>query len=374
MAKGNSVLSQDITMDSIKQLFSKTKNGAKKEKPYKPRDIVAFDIGTNTIKVVEGKYTKSRLQVYKMFEFATPEGTIDDGKIVNEKDLVNVIKAQLKKNQVKAKEATITTNSSTIISREVTIPVVADDEMETVIRYEVEQYLPIKLDDYIVQYVVLDRVTESDGPKFKVNVVAYPKITARSYYDLLVELDLTPFVLDVNYNALKKISDFTGLNSNAGTVAFVDMGATSFNVTIFKQGKFDFTRIIKYGGDSIDYALSNKLNMSVKSTESEKIQKANLLNVGEYDELNITIKESVDEILGELERILQFYNNQSVGNRIQKVMIYGGTSDIKGMQEYMEEKIGVKTEKVKRLNNVEFGQSASSIGKYINVLGSFIRV
>lgn len=375
MAKGNSALSQDISMESIKKIFNKSnKSKMPKEKIYKPRDVVAFDIGTNTIKVVEGRYTKNRLQVYKMFEFDTPEGTMEDGRIVNEKDLAHTIKGQLKKNSVKAKEATITTSSSTIISRDVTIPVVAEDEMETVIRYEIEQYLPIKLDDYIIQFVVLDRITESDGPKFKVNVVAYPKVTARSYYDLIGALDLTPFVLDVNYNSLKKVSDLAGVNNSGSTLAFIDMGATSINVTIFKQGKLDFTRIIKYGGDSIDYALSSKLNIQTKAAEAEKISKGSLVNIGEYDELNSTLKETIDEILGELERILQFYNNQAVGNRIQKVVIYGGTSNIKGLQEYMEERIGVKTEKINRLNNIEFAAGRNSVEKYMNVLGSFVRI
>ena len=375
MAKGNSVLSQDISMDSIKKMFNKSnKSKMPKEKIYKPRDVVAFDIGTNTIKVVEGRYTKNRLQVYKMFEFDTPEGTMEDGRIVNEKDLAHTIKGQLKKNSVKAKEATVTTSSSTIISRDVTIPVVAEDEMETVIRYEIEQYLPIKLDDYIIQFVVLDRITESDGPKFKVNVVAYPKVTARSYYDLIGALDLTPFVLDVNYNSLKKVSDLAGLNNSGSTLAFIDMGATSINVTIFKQGKLDFTRIIKYGGDSIDYAVSSKLNIQTKAAEAEKISKGSLVNIGEYDELNSTLKETIDEILGELERILQFYNNQAVGNRIQKVIIYGGTSNIKGLQEYMEERIGVKTEKINKLNNIEFVAGRNSVEKYMNVLGSFVRI
>lgn len=375
MAKGNSALSQDISMDSIKKMFNKSnKSKMPKEKIYKPRDVVAFDIGTNTIKVVEGRYTKNRLQVYKMFEFDTPEGTMEDGRIVNEKDLAHTIKGQLKKNSVKAKEATVTTSSSTIISRDVTIPVVAEDEMETVIRYEIEQYLPIKLDDYIIQFVVLDRITESDGPKFKVNVVAYPKVTARAYYDLIGALDLTPFVLDVNYNSLKKVSDLAGVNNSGSTLAFIDMGATSINVTIFKQGKLDFTRIIKYGGDSIDYALSSKLNIQTKAAEAEKISKGSLVNIGEYDELNSTLKETIDEILGELERILQFYNNQAVGNRIQKVVIYGGTSNIKGLQEYMEERIGVKTEKINRLNNIEFAAGRNSVEKYMNVLGSFVRI
>ena len=371
-------LNKEIHFSDISKAFTKKHSKAPKEKAFKPRDVVAFDIGVKTTKVVEGKYIKNKILVYKMFEFATPEGSIEDGKIINEKDLVNTIKINLKKNLVKAKEAICTTGSSTIISRDISIPIVAEDEMETVIRYEIEQYLPIKLDDYIIQYTVLDKVLEADGEKYKVNVVSYPKVTAEGYYDLLTELDLTPLALDVNFNSLKKLLQHSGINNNGGTVAFVDMGATSINVTIFNQGKLDFTRIIKYGGDSIDYALSTKLDMSIKSTESEKIEKADLKDIGEYDVLNNALKETMDEILDELERILQFYNNQSVTNRINKVIIYGGTSNIGGLDSYMEEKSGIKTERITNLNNVEFetkkNAGVNTLGNYLNVIGSFIRL
>ena len=345
-----------------------------KERNYKPKEVVAFDIGSNTIKVVVGKYSKNRLQVHDMFSFQTPDGAIEDGKITNQNDLTIAIRSELQKHNVKAKDAVLATSSSTIISRDISIPVVEEDEMETVIKYEIEQYLPIKLDDYIIQYVVLDKIVETSGVKYKVNVVAYPKITAQGYYDLMTSLDLNPYVLDVNFNSLKKIVSHTG-SFNGGTVAFVDMGATSINVTIFKNGKLDFTRVIKYGGDSIDYALSSKLNMSAKATESEKINKSTLVNVSSDDVVSMTVKETMDEILSELERILQFYNNQSVGGRVQNLLIYGGSSNIKGLETYMGDRISIKTSKMDRLANIEFTgvNNGESVGKYINAIGAIIR-
>ena len=162
-----------------------------------------------------------------------------------------------------------------------------------------------------------------------------------------------------------------------GTVAFVDMGATSMNISIFKAGKLDFSRIIKYGGESIDYALSTKLDMSIKSTESEKIEKGSLVRVSEDDIINKTISESVDEMLGELERILQFYNNQSVGRNLEKVVIYGGTSNLEGLDEYMQRKLNIKTEKINTLSGIDFTnrrRSVDSIGNYLNAIGSIIRL
>ncbi|MDZ5001502.1 pilus assembly protein PilM, partial [Clostridium perfringens] len=130
---------------------------------------------------------------------------------------------------------------------------------------------------------------------------------------IINSLDLNPYALDVTYNSINKLANYSEYTSNdgqviGGTVAFIDMGATSISVAIFKNGKLDFTRMIKSGGDNIDYALSQSLNMSIKSTESIKIKDGNLLNIKEDDISNLTIKKAVDDILEELERILQFYS------------------------------------------------------------------
>lgn len=353
----------------------KSRNKAPKPKAEKPRDVVAFDIGSNTIKVVEGKYSKNRLQVYRMMEAITPEGCIEDGKIINERELSETIKSLISRNGIKIKDAVCTTNSSSIINRDLVIPVVDADEMETVIRYELEQFLPIKLEDYIVQFVVLDKIADTEGAKYKVNVVAYPTLIARSYFDLINSLDMNPYVLDINFNSLSKVSAYSKLVSN-GTVAFVDMGANTINVSIFKDGKIDFNRIVKNGGENIDYALSSKLDMSIKTTEAEKIEKGSLIRVDEDDIINTTIQECVDDILGELERILQFYNNQAAGRNIEKIYIFGGSSQIEGLEEYMQKRIGINTKRVRTLNSVEFTNKSGSesVDRYINAIGSIIRL
>ena len=350
-----------------------------KGKNEKPRNVVAFEIGSKYIKIVEGKYSKDKLSVYKMAQVETPMAAIEDGAIIDERALVNVLQVAINQLGIKSKDAIVTSNSSSIIDREIIIPSVDESEMESVIKYEIQQYLPINLDEYIVEYVVVDKLVDSEGPKLKVNVISYPKDMVNGYYKLIKSLGLNPYVLDVTYNSLKKIVNHTGIIKNngqvGGTVAFVDMGATSINVTIFKRGQLDFTRVIKSGGETIDQALSSRLDMSIKSTESMKIDKGNLLDIQEDDEVNIIIKETVDEMIGELEQILQFASNKN-GENVDEVVIYGGASKLRGLDVYMQRKLLKSIKRVFTLERIDMSTSAmpkEPIGEYLNAIGAVIR-
>lgn len=347
----------------------------------KARTVLSIDLGTNMIKLAEGKYQKDKLTINKLLQIVTPEGAIADGKITNEEAIINTLEFLIKENNIKAKDLIFTTNSSSIINRDILIPMVQEEEMETVIRYEIQQYLPINLDDYIIQYIVLDEIVDDAGAKLKVNVTSFPEKMAASYYNIVNALELNPYALDVSYNSINKLANYAQFTKNngkilGGTVAFVDMGATSINIAIYRNGKLDFTRMIKSGGDNIDYALSQSLNMSIKSTESLKKKDADLLNYDEKDTLNITLRSSVDEILEELERIIKFYGNKS-NSTIEKIYIYGGLSNLKNIDIYMENRLNISVNKIKDIPNVDFTNKEyvdENLGEYLNAISAIIRL
>lgn len=368
--------SEDI--NSSYEVNKVEKKGRLKEKS---RSVISIDLGTSFIKVAEGKYQKDKLSLNKVVQIPTPEGCITDGKIINAQAIIDVLSFLIKENSIRAKDVIFTTNSSSIINRDILIPVVQEEEMETVIRYEIQQYLPINLDDYIIQFIVLDEIVDDTGAKLKINVTSFPERMANTYYNVVNALELNPYALDVTYNSINKLANYSKYTSNngqiiGGTVAFVDMGATSINVAIFKNGKLDFTRMIKSGGDNIDYALSQSLNMSIKSTESLKIKDGDLLRNSEEDILNLTIRKSVDDILEELERILQFYSNKS-NTTIDKIYIYGGTSNLKNIELYIKNKLNISVDNIEDIPNIDFTSKDlinENLGQYLNAISAIIRL
>jgi type IV pilus assembly protein PilM len=249
--------------------------------------------------------------------------------------------------------------------------------MDTVIRYEIQQYLPINLEDYILQGTILNEEETDENKKLDMRVIAYPEKIARGYYNLLLKLDLKPYALDVNYNAINKFINYMDINNefedkSNDAIAFIDLGASSIDVNIYKNGQLDFTRIIKDCGNEIDEMLIERNDINVNEIESFKVQKLNLNE--EFEPVNILTRQIVDEWIEKMEKIIQFYKNRNMGNELNNIIIFGGSSKIKGMEEYMTRKLGIKT-KIKGVPKITFKSKddGKSIDDFMNVIGSVIR-
>ena len=82
----------------------------------------------------------------------------------------------------------------------------------------------------------------------------------------------------------------------------------------------------------------------------------------------------VDEMMYELERVLQFYRNKSVGNQIDHVFILGGLSHLEDLPTYMSDKLNIPVSLLDELNQVIFEKPANDIYYYINAIGAIIRL
>ena len=370
----------NIDIGTLKNKLSKNLKKANKiSASQKKRKVVAFDMGSSMIKIVEGMYYKDELTIDKYITLKTPKDAIIDGEIKKSEELFLKLEQVMKENGIKAKYAICTNNSTLIINREILIPKVEEEEMDTVVRYEIQQYLPINLEDYILQVTILDEEETNLSKKINVRVIAYPDKIARGYYNLITKLNLKPYALDVNYNAINKFINCIDRNNEyeynpKDSVAFIDMGASFIDVNIYKNENLDFTRIIKAGGNDIDEMLVERNLVSPDEVENFKVRNIDLEE--SFEPVNIYVRETIDDWIEKIEKIIQFYKNKNMGDEVSSIVIFGGSSKLKGIDEYMTTKLGIKTKRKNGISKIAFKSSddGKSIDDFINVIGSVIRL
>ena len=94
--------------------------------------ILNIEIDTAQLRVAE---TDSRgLRIYRCFTLPVPQGAVDDGQIRDTKTLGTLLKKELEARNINNKKVFFVAGSSRIASREVRIPFVKKDRIQSIIQ------------------------------------------------------------------------------------------------------------------------------------------------------------------------------------------------------------------------------------------------
>jgi len=360
------------------------------------KKAISIDIGSKNIILVEGKCEGDKVIISKIVTIETPKDSFNDGEIINIDEIKDSISESLKENNIKSKNIIFTSKSTSIITRIIEVPWVKGKELDSLIKYEIEQYLPIDFQEYITRYKLLEEFTKDEVKMVRVNVVVYPKAMAKAYWDLAKELKLTPLALDLSSNAVNKLvtrkNTFINLEelNKEETICMIDFGYDQIELNIISNGILEFTRILPGGGSYLDANIGSEFSVGEKEAENKKIMYGNLsgdvdlfkegLTVNEdffeAETINASIRLVLDRWNNEINRMLEYFRNRFKDRSISKIMIYGGTSELKGMDKYMQSVLGVTVEKVQNISNIVLEASLKeiSIVSYINAIGGIIRI
>ena len=345
--------------------------------------LISIDIGSHTTKIIKSRYINKKVVIEDAFTINTPAGVYSDGHINDINTLKKKIKETLNSHNIGREKCVFISNSSDIVTREVTMPYAKNSEIQSMIKFQIERYLPIMPDDYIIQYKNIEDFSENNIKKSKIRIVAYPKVMSEEYRNLCKELDMIPHSLDITSNVVSKIfSVCKNVNEkpvdNKLCYGFLDIGSEYSTFTIIKNKNVDFTRMISFGGSYIDVELSKQLIVPEKEAEKEKIEVADLISdsIEDVEEalINDTIKNKFSSFTQEVDRMLQFFKNKQSGNSLEKIYIYGGCSKINELDHFMSDILNIKVERLESIDSVKMSLENAKVCDFINAAGAVIRL
>jgi type IV pilus assembly protein PilM len=218
------------------------------KKNKKAQTYLAIDLGGHSVKFAVGIFSQGKLKIQSAFIERLPAESYENGII---KDAIAVefcIKNAIKRMKVKEKYAVVTIESSEVIKREITVPKVDTADLMDLITYEVGQYLPIDVNNYVIQYKIIGEEKQNEKEMFQILIGAMPKEMVKHHYDLLATCGLEPVAMDVHTNAVTKLVEVLqgSLTFNSKkSVAYIDFGYHRTDVNVFEGTRNRLNRIIR---------------------------------------------------------------------------------------------------------------------------------
>lgn len=345
--------------------------------------VISIDIGSKNIHLVEGSYQKGFVEIEKAVSVPAPPNSVVDGRIENIPSMKQFVRSVLAQNKLKSKQAFLTVHGMSIVIREITLPAVNPLNLMSAVRFEMEQYLPVSVSEYVIDHKVIEQFTEDNIKKFRVRVAAIPRDMVESYYAFLKGIGMKPLIMDIQSNSVSKLfSPGVSINGEVlaaeGTVVLIDVGHKFTGVNIISKGKLDLTRVIAIGGKDIDQVLAKQLGLPVEKAEQKKVWD---LSIGADipgttpEGRNDPVKSFIDQWLSEIQKVIQYYTSKNNGSRQGMAYIYGGGANLKGLPGYMEQFLNLRVRKLENISSIKFNGKTGEPGLeyFLNAAGTMIR-
>lgn len=283
--------------------------------------MVGIDIGSKTIKIVELQKEGAGFNLAASGIVGYSGNTVD--KMTDEKDfaaLGAVIKKLHAEAGVGSKDVVISIPEQLVFTRTIKFPLLTDSEIASAVKWESEQYIPIPVNEAIIQHTILSRNEKSSPPEVIVLLVAAPRQVVERYVKVVESAGLTPVAVETELIALTR-----ALAPADKTVLLVDLGANSTDIAIASQSMLSFSRSIPIAGEAFTRAVSQGLGIS--AVQAEEYKKTYGL---ESSQLEGKIKGALDPVLrmvvDEIKKAVNYYQSEEKGESPNAIIISGGTS------------------------------------------------
>ncbi|MEQ8820073.1 MAG: type IV pilus assembly protein PilM [Sumerlaeia bacterium] len=352
------------------------------------KSIIGLDVGSSKVKAIQLKKKGNRLELER-FGIADvfPNGDRSAAQGDVRQLQMQAVRRALEAGKINAKYCVSAVSGESIIVRYIQLPQMPEAELKNALRWEAEEYIPFSIEEVNIDSVVLG--PSATQGKVDVLLCAAKKDMVSDHLEIVRSVNLTPAVVDVDSFAFLNTFEYCYQPQPTDCVALVNIGAEITNINIYIGGTSRFSRDISVAGNAITQSIAQKTGLPfAQAEELKQILGAPLPeDQGENDEeeessLISSIRGTVERITGsdlgddsqeataaraarntlvqlisEIRRSIQFFENQAGGATISKLLLGGGSSRMPHLADFMASELEVPVEILDPLRNIAVSSS-----------------
>ena len=304
----------------------------------KNTSLLGLDISSTSVKLLELSLQGERYRVESYGVEPLPQNAVVEKNIADVEGVGDAITRLIAKAKPKTKNVAVAVSGSAVITKIIEMDAdLSDDERESQIRLEADQYIPYPLEEISLDFEVIGPST-SNPERVSVLLAASRTENIELRTDALVIANLTAKIVDVEAYAMERAFDLLVDSlpcGRDGTVAIIDIGASMTTLSVVNDGKIIYTREQMFGGKQLTEEIQRRYGLSFE--EAGRLKKEG----GLPDDYEVEVLRPFKEaVVQQVTRSLQFFFSSSQYNDVDHILLAGGTASIGGLADVVQEKLG----------------------------------
>jgi type IV pilus assembly protein PilM len=307
------------------------------------KGTLCIDIGSNSVKFV--KMEGGRVTDYGFKEIGEAF------------DVPSILRELIK--DYKPGEVFSFVSGPSVSLRQAPFPKMNRRELKDAILLRLEKYSPFTIDEAILDFKTLGPQREAGAIKDNVLVVAARKDIVSDHISTLRKAGLEPTGISVIPFALQAAVRKFGRVRPDETVCLLDIGAEFTDMVFMKGERLDLARTITTAGNAVTEAMTVAITtedgqLALDAYDAENLKrKYGLPSEDNSDRMpsGVMVKRlatlqrpALERFVAEVNRSIDYYRREFGETKIDRLLICGGTSAMKGLREYIQSNLGTPTE------------------------------
>lgn len=336
------------------ELLNKPMGLFSKKKPL----MLGLDISSTAVKLLELSQHSGRGGVrYRVESYAVeplPPNAMVEKNIADVEAVGETVAKTVKRAGTRTKHAAVAVSGSAVITKVLSMPAsMSEREMEAQIELEADQYIPYPLEEVNLDFQIIGP-SEKSPEMVDVLLAASRSENVEARVEALELAGLICEVVDVEAYAMERAcGQLAEQWPNGGedlVVAVADIGATTTTLDVLYDNRVIYTREQNFGGRQLTEEIQRRYGLSVEEAGMAKRQGG--LPDNYIPEVLDPFREAMVQ---QVNRSIQFFYSASSHNAVDLVVLAGGCASVPGIDDLVQERLGIETMIANPLANMSVG-------------------
>lgn len=305
--------------------------------------ILGLDIGGGTLKMA----AVGNGRVQKLAAMDLPDNLVRQHHVTSAEALAQELLHTMRENRISAGKCALVLPPEAAIVRRISMPYMTVEQLKVNLPYEFHDYIQNDKNLYFYDYAVVDTCVDESGAPQKLELLAAAarKDVVAEYRRLLRRAGLKLVIAVPEYLTIRNlIRAYESTHpEHPAEYCVVDMGHTAIRMHMYRGAVYDTTRVIEYGGGSIDALIADAVSVDPHLAADYK-----RVNYEGAQELP-ACRDLYARIAVEILRAVNFYGFNTPNSDLRDIYFGGGLARVAALMEEIRGSLDLRIHSVEEL-------------------------